>query len=144
MGYILLSAIKTSCAEWWRYVISYDIACQFSIHFAERMQDFPIDFQIRVTDCEIIFLIPKFHLPAHGSKCHIRYAFNFKTGVGRTYGEGIEGNWSEMNFASLMTREMANEGRHETLDDVFGALNWSKTQNLGMSRLFLKFFSSMV
>lgn len=97
------------------------------------MKDFPVEFRIDVSESEVIFLVPKFHLPAHGSQCHVRYAFNYKNGVGRTYGEGIEGNWSEMNFASLMTREMADEARHETLDDLFGAMNWSKLHTLGES-----------
>lgn len=135
MTYILLSAIKSTVRTWGRIVISYDIACQFSVNFMERMDLFPEGFHIKVTDCEIIWLIPKFHLPAHGGPCQVVYAFNYKEGVGRSYGEGIEANWAETNHASLMTREMPEATRHETLDDVFGSINWNKLITFGMSSL---------
>lgn len=133
MTYILLAAIKNTVGAWLRITISYDIACQFSANFVERMTDFPVEFRIDVTKTEIVWLVPKFHLPAHGAACQVIYAFNFKEGVGRTYGEGIEGNWAETNHATLMSREMPEAARHELLDDVFGSMNWNKLLNLGMS-----------
>lgn len=139
MTYILLSTIKKTIGDWWRLIISYDIACQFSVNFLERMQDFPSEFQIRVNESEIIWLVPKFHLPAHGSPCQIIYAFNFREGVGRSYGEGIEGNWAETNHAALMMCEMPEAARHEMLDDIFGAINWSKLITFGTSPYFVSF-----
>lgn len=136
MGYILLNAIMMTCKGWHRLVLSYDIACRFSSNFAKRMKDFPLAFQIVVTDTEIIFLVPKFHLPAHGGSCHVKYAFNYHTGVGRTYGEGIEANWSETNFFALMTREMPWAARHEAIDDFLGGMNWGKTLSFGTSFAF--------
>ncbi|EIM79073.1 uncharacterized protein STEHIDRAFT_69945, partial [Stereum hirsutum FP-91666 SS1] len=131
IGYVLLRAIALTHPEWWRLVISYDIACQFSLNFFKRMKDFDITFRIDPDNCEIIFLVPKFHLPAHGESCHIKFAFNYRTGVGRTYGEGIEANWSETNFAALATREMPFGARQETLDDLFAWMNWQKTITFG-------------
>ena len=137
MGYILLSAIERTCQKWKHMLLSYDIACRFSANFAKRMKDFPLEFQIDVTATEVIFLVPKFHLPAHGSSCHIKYAFNYQTGVGRTYGEGIEANWSETNFFTLMTREMPWAARHEAIDDFLGGMNWGKTLSFGKFFVYL-------
>lgn len=132
MGYILLSAMHQACASAFQTIVfSYDIACQFSKNFAKRMGDFPVEFRIDVNGLEIIFMIPKFHLPAHGKPCQVFYSFNFMTGAGRTYGEGIESNWAETNQVSLSTREMPSGFRHETLNNVFGAMNWRKTLGLG-------------
>jgi len=52
-------------------------------------------------------------------------------GVGRTSGEGIESNWEISNPAALSTREMSTAARHETLNDIFGAINWAKTMKIG-------------
>lgn len=95
------------------------------------MSQFPLEFRIEVHGYEIIFLIPKFHLPAHGKSCQVIYSFNFTTGVGRTYGEGVEANWAETNQAALSTREMSSGFRHESLNNLFGAINWRKTINFG-------------
>ncbi|KAA1479985.1 hypothetical protein DENSPDRAFT_789779, partial [Dentipellis sp. KUC8613] len=131
MTYILLSTIRILLSRWRRLIISYDIACQFCKNFLKRMRNFPVEFQVEVTNKEIIFIIPKFHLPAHGASCQVRYSFNFIEGVGRTHGEGIEANWSETNGAALSTREMSFAARHETLNDFFGAMNWRKTVSTG-------------
>lgn len=131
MGYILLSAIMRTCERWKRLLLSYDIACKFCVHFVKRMEDFPVEFRIDVTETEVLFRIPKFHLPAHGDKCQTVYSFNFTTGVGRTYGEIIESNWSETNTAALQTREQSFAHRQEFLDLVFGSINWTKITKMG-------------
>ena len=131
MGYILLSAIERTCQKWKHMLLSYDIACQFSVNFAKRMADFPLKFRVDVTRTEVLFRIPKFHLPAHGDKCQTIYAFNFTSGVGRTYGEIIESNWSETNGAAIQSREMSPGNRQEFLDMVFGAMNWKKITRIG-------------
>ncbi|KAI0067061.1 hypothetical protein BV25DRAFT_1912397 [Artomyces pyxidatus] len=131
MDYILLSAIAQTAADMKKMVLTYDIACQFSKNFHRRMAQFPVEFQIDVSQTDITFLIPKFHLLAHGTPCQVSYSLNFTEGVGRTCGEGIEAGWADTNGASLSTREMSGEGRHEALDDFFGAINWRKTVGLG-------------
>ena len=52
-------------------------------------------------------------------------------GAGRTHGKSVETGWAEINPTALSTREMSNEFRHETLDDVMGAINWSKLTRMG-------------
>lgn len=139
MGYMLLSVIRLTCADFRRLIISYDIACQFSKNFAKRMADFPVDFRIDVTEKEIIMVVPKFHLAGHGRPCQVIYSLNYTTGVGRTYGEGIEANWSETNTVSLASREMPAGARHEFLNDIFGAINWRKLTTLGTDYLFHRY-----
>lgn len=52
-------------------------------------------------------------------------------GVGRTDGEGIERNWSEMNGVANSTSEMGPGSRHDTLDDHFGHHNFRKYVGIG-------------
>jgi hypothetical protein len=80
---------------------------------------------------EIVFLIPKFHLPSHGRSCQTKYSFNFVRFVGRTHGETVEQEWSHINGAVLMTREMGSGARHAALDDHWGGWNWMKLIGLG-------------
>ncbi|KAI0055066.1 hypothetical protein BV25DRAFT_1873220 [Artomyces pyxidatus] len=131
MDFVLLSTIAKVAAELKTMVLSYDIACQFSKNFLRRMEEFPAELRIDVSQTSITFVVPKFHLLAHGTSCQVSYSLNFTEGVGRTCGEGIEAGWSDTNGAALSTREMSAESRHEALDDFFGAINWRKTVSLG-------------
>ncbi|KAA1478738.1 hypothetical protein DENSPDRAFT_788380, partial [Dentipellis sp. KUC8613] len=131
MGFILLMTISMAGMLWRMLTISYDIACQFSKNFSKRMKTFPPNFRINSATMDVKFLVPKFHLPAHGPKCQVKYSFNLTEGVGRTHGEGIEANWSQTNGVALATREMPPGARHEALNDYFGAMNWWKTISMG-------------
>ena len=81
-----------------------------------------------------MYLIPKFHLPAHGAKCQTQYSFNYTHGVGRTHGETVEQEWAYINLAALSTREMGPGARHAALDDSWGGWNWKKILGLGEQR----------
>ncbi|KAA1479641.1 hypothetical protein DENSPDRAFT_862064 [Dentipellis sp. KUC8613] len=131
MGFMLLMTIMMTGIIWKLIIISYDIACQFSKNFTKRMDNFPAPFRLDTVKTSVKFLIPKFHLPAHGSQCHTTFSFNLEEGVRRTYGEGIEANWSRTNGVTLATREMSPGNRHEAINDVFGYINWEKTLALG-------------
>ncbi|KAA1478735.1 hypothetical protein DENSPDRAFT_788366 [Dentipellis sp. KUC8613] len=131
MGFLLLMTISIAGVLWKMLVISYDIACQFSKNFQKRMSTFPPSFRISPVATSVTFLVPKFHLPAHGPRCQADFSFNNTEGVGRTYGEGIEANWSKTNRAALSSREMSAGARHESLNDIFGAINWGKIVSMG-------------
>lgn len=109
--------------------ISYDIACKWSINLRSRFQVSHED--IDLSRFSIEYLIPKFHLPAHGTKCQVEYSFNYTRGVGRTHGETVEQEWAYINLAALSTREMGPGARHSTLDDSWGGWNWKKVLGLG-------------
>ncbi|KAG2126046.1 hypothetical protein DEU56DRAFT_916197 [Suillus clintonianus] len=116
-------------------VISYDIACQWKINLLDRMTKLPekMHIPVAVTTTSFMFGIPKFHASAHDDGCSIPHSLNLMPGVGRTDGEGVERNWSEMNRVANSTKEMGPGARHDTLDDHFGHHNWRKFVGLGLS-----------
>lgn len=96
------------------------------------MEAFPERIQIDREGKTFIFLVPKFHLPAHVTKCHIAYSFNLTVGVGRTDGEAPERGWSFINPLAASTKEMGPASYRETIDDHFGDWNHKKVTGLGM------------
>jgi len=44
-------------------------------------------------DLQVTFVIPKFHLEAHGEDCKSTFNLNYTIGAARTCGEGIEAGW---------------------------------------------------
>ncbi|CAG8651510.1 606_t:CDS:10, partial [Acaulospora colombiana] len=80
------------------FVVSYDIACQFSKNFQKRVANNP-EF-LFLPDCDICFAIPKFHCPAHKDSCRVKFSLNYLKGVGRTDGEAIERLWATLNHLS--------------------------------------------
>jgi hypothetical protein len=129
--YIITSVLKSVAVH--DVVISYDIACKWSIHHLKRFsKNHPA---LDVDRFQFSYLIPKFHLPGHGDSCQTEYSFNFTKGVGRTHGETIEQEWAHINLAALSTREMGPGARHLTLDDSWNWWNWKKILGMGMPNL---------
>ena len=120
-------------------IISYDIACQWSVNLKSRLQridpSFPMVNNVP-NDMQVRYMVPKFHLPAHVTRCRTRYSFNYSKNVGRTDGEAPERGWAEINPMASSTKEMGPGFRRDTLDSHFGDYNWRKIINLGMQELF--------
>ena len=120
-------------------IISYDIACQWSVNLKSRLQridpSFPVVNNVP-NDMQVRYMVPKFHLPAHVTRCRTRYSFNYSKNVGRTDGEAPERGWAEINPMASSTKEMGPGFRRDTLDSHFGDYNWRKIINLGMQELF--------
>lgn len=132
MDYLFYSSLADK--SYGRLVVSYDIACQWSAKFYERMsRKFPSNWFINAGNTDITFLVPKFHLPAHVEKCHRDYSFNLTKGVGRTDREGVERGWSRINDLSTSTREMGPGARQDKLESHMGDSNWKKKTMLGTS-----------
>ncbi|KAJ7809581.1 hypothetical protein B0H14DRAFT_2286011, partial [Mycena olivaceomarginata] len=123
MGIILLTIVA-----------SYDIACQWSRKFKARAKTMPDELQLP-SWINVLFKVPKFHLPLHVKACHGPYSFNYTKGVGRTDGEGVERNWSWLNSAARSISVMGPGSREDTVDDLCGFSNWRKTVDLGNSLL---------
>ena len=98
-NYIIASYLD--CCKVRHIKISYDIACQWSINLRSRFTTCHGD--VDLTALSLTYLIPKFHLPAHGPKCQVQYSFNHTHGVGRTHGETVEQEWAYINLAALST-----------------------------------------
>ena len=112
-------------------MVSYDIACQWSVKLPHRCTIYPPDLVSDLPDLAMRFFVPKFHLPAHISKCQAEYSFNLTPFVGRTDGEAPERGWSETNAMATSTKEMGPGSRRDTLDDHFRDHNWGKISKMG-------------
>lgn len=129
MDYLFFSSVAD--AQFDRLVMSYDIACQWSVHLWERMSAYPHRLHINAEGKFIIFLVPKFHLPAHIAACQTAFSFNLTRGVGRTDGEAPERGWANINPVAAQTKQMGPASRRETIDDHFGDWNHQKVLGFG-------------
>ena len=114
-----------------RIVISYDIACKYHIHFMERISNasWPLmtaTEQSVFLACDVVWLVPKFHLAAHIEGCADKFSFNWTKNVGHTCGELVESNWASLGAISTSTREMGFGHRRDTINDAMLDWNWRK------------------
>jgi len=107
--------------------VSYDIACQWHKKVYQHMDNMPFTLQLNLRDRDVMFLVPKFHLPAHITSCQWSYSFNWTKGVGCTDGKEPECGWVNLNPATSSMKDMGPGHRRDTLDDYFGDWNWKKT-----------------
>ncbi|KAJ7118695.1 hypothetical protein C8R43DRAFT_1091016 [Mycena crocata] len=135
MDYLFFSSLLGMTLK--TVVSSYDIACQWGRNFAKRASEMPAKMQLP-KDVKVLFKVPKFHLPPHVKKCHGPYSFNYTKGVGRTDGEGVERNWSWLNWAARFVSVMGPGSREDTIDDLCGFSNWKKTVDLGAGNSLLR------
>lgn len=136
MDYIFASSLKNHAMP--EVVTSYDIACQWSRNLRTRHDTYALAFDHR--EHELIYLVPKFHLPAHQMSCQYGYNFNYTKGVGRTDGEAVERGWAAVNPFATSTKEMGPGHRRDVLDDVFATYNWGKVRQMGEHSHITPFF----
>ncbi|KAG1725918.1 hypothetical protein EDB19DRAFT_1897703 [Suillus lakei] len=133
MDYLFFSTLRHSTVNVLN--VSYDIACQWHKHLWSRMLSLPPSHHLNFLARTIHFFVPKFHLPAHISKCQTIFSFNFTRFVGHTDGEAPERGWSNINPVASSTKAMGPGCHRDTLDDHFGDWNWKKVVGLGSSLL---------
>ncbi|KZT38987.1 hypothetical protein SISSUDRAFT_968609, partial [Sistotremastrum suecicum HHB10207 ss-3] len=133
MDYIFLSSIISASVA--VILISYDIACQWSKNIKKRVESYPIDLAANFFTFILRYVIPKFHLPAHGPKCQCPYSLNYLEGCARLDGEGIERGWAHLGPYSSSHKEKTAANRHDSMDDLFGSWNWRKVKEMGNSLL---------
>ena len=131
MVYCLFGMLGKTAKRLKNFVFSYDIACSWSVHLLERLEEKYGDLYKLEDDVKITFVVPKFHLEAHGEACKCAFNLNHTTGVGRTCGEGIEAGWADMNLIGVFTREMSSGHRHEVIEDFMSAINFRKIKTFG-------------
>ncbi|KAJ7030155.1 hypothetical protein C8F04DRAFT_1187110 [Mycena alexandri] len=114
-------------------VVSYDIVCQWRINIWRRLAEYQpvLRRNARTGQRYYMWLIPKFHLPAHIEACNILYSFNLTPYVGQTDGEAPERGWANANPLAASTKEMGPGSRRDTLDDHFNDWNHQKIIALG-------------
>ncbi|KAJ7303441.1 hypothetical protein DFH08DRAFT_977124 [Mycena albidolilacea] len=113
-----------------RFVVSYDIACQWYKNLWGRMAIFPAEAQ-QSGEKKFVFLVPKFHLPAHTEECNVNFSFNLTPSVGLTDGEAPERRWADANRLANSTSISGPGARRDTLDTHFQYSNWKKITKLG-------------
>lgn len=113
------------------FFISYDIACQWSINFIERLRAMNVTSPFLQPGVDIRYVVPKFHLPAHIPACQTKFAFMFNWGCGLGDGEAPERGWGESGALAPATRKMGPGSRRDVLDFNWGDYNWRKIVDLG-------------
>ncbi|KAF9503966.1 hypothetical protein BS47DRAFT_1401889 [Hydnum rufescens UP504] len=96
---------------------TYDIWCMYHKNLCIRHLQLPSALQFDFDSVTLDRAVPKFHLNAHG--------------VGHTDGEGIERDWASVNGAARSTKEMGEGLRHDTLNDIWGDMNYRKFIAMG-------------
>ncbi|KAI5999770.1 hypothetical protein F5J12DRAFT_906675 [Pisolithus orientalis] len=86
--------------------VSYNIACQWHKKLYQQMDQMPPSLQSNLHDWAVMFLIPKFHLPAHIASCQWSFSFNWTKGVGQTDGKEPEHGWANLNPAASSMKTM--------------------------------------
>jgi hypothetical protein len=112
-----------------RFIISYDINCQYSIHLLDRFKK--CHPHLKVPEAELLFSIGSFHLGAHVIECFHKYGLHFLLGAGVISGEILETLWIALNKLAPSTRAMSKAHRAEILDDIMGDSNWKKVLGMG-------------
>ncbi|PBK80813.1 hypothetical protein ARMGADRAFT_1039737 [Armillaria gallica] len=93
----------------------------------ERIDIYPTSMKPQQAPMDFIYLIPKFHLPAHIPSCHTKYSFYKTPYVGKTDGEAPECGWSQLNPLTTSLKVMGPGGYLDTLDDHIRDYNYRKT-----------------
>ncbi|KAF7341809.1 CxC2 domain-containing protein [Mycena sanguinolenta] len=119
-------------------VVSYDIVCQWSINIWVRLAEYEPELKERAgTGYRYwVWLIPKFHLPAHIEACNILYSFDLSPYVAQTDGEAPERGWANANPLAASTREMGPGARRDVLDDHFN--DWNHKKIIALGRVMLE------
>ncbi|KAJ7122459.1 hypothetical protein C8R44DRAFT_831617 [Mycena epipterygia] len=121
MDYMLWKSLA-GCDDLVQLFISYDIICQWHKNIWRRLVQYkPVlrGWAGRSGERFFVWLIPKFHLPAHIEACNILFSFNLTPFVGQTDGEASD------------TNEMGPGACRDTLDDHFNDWNHKKIVGLG-------------
>ncbi|KAJ7885134.1 hypothetical protein B0H14DRAFT_3082330 [Mycena olivaceomarginata] len=133
MDYMLWKSLKND-DEIIQLFISYDIVCQWSKNIWRRLAQYNPELRQSAgnpKDRYYVWLIPKFHLPAHIEACNILFSFNLTPYVGQTDGEAPERGWANANPLATSTKEMGPGARRDALDDHFNDWNHKKIVGLG-------------
>ncbi|TRM56394.1 hypothetical protein BD626DRAFT_413967 [Schizophyllum amplum] len=134
VDYVLCSAIQAIKPPS-RVVVSYDIGCQYSINFDERMNHLPESLRIDTDSTDVAFGLPVWHGGIHEELCRSKWSLKHLSGVGRTDGEGIERIWALMNAWAWATKEMGQGARHGWLDEKGDSINFLKNIQQGSTLL---------
>jgi hypothetical protein len=137
LKYVINSGLK-------RAVITYDIACQYSVNFFTRIKEYqPPLFTneelalLSQKNPEIQWAVNTYHLGFHVEECADNFSLRHTNSVGRTCGEIVESNWSSLDRIAVSTREMGFGHRIDTLNDVMADWTWRKNSSFSLFSFML-------
>ena len=130
VDYSVCNALKFNSDGLRESLVIYDVMCQYSVHFNDRIQD-ASDYLSLDPEMKVLGAIRKFHLADHVDSCFAKWTLNFMKGAGHIDGKIMETLWSGMNKISGAARSMSKAHRQETLDDYMRDANWKKTVGIG-------------
>jgi hypothetical protein len=111
--------------------ISYDIACQWKVHLAERTAKLPLEMCLPLNDIKLQCALPVWHAGSHNEDCRDANSLSFKPGVGKSDGEGVERTWSVLNPAAYSTKDAGRGQRADTLEGKIDNHNYLKNVGKG-------------
>ena len=130
IDYAICQALSYNTTSLPEALIEYDVGCQWSINFDERLQD---SATLHIPDqLSWISAVGKFHLGTHEQNCFAKFSLNFVHGAGQQDGEILETLWAPLNKISSSIRAMSKPARQETVDDHMRDSNWKKLTRLGV------------
>lgn len=134
MDYILASVLKHFDPSLPK-VVSYDIACQWSVHLLERLANLPAHVRPIIPEGTLRFAIPKLHVYSHKLiPCQTEYHFNYLPGCGRTEGEGVERTHSNTGPICQSCKQMGPGCRQDTMNCHW--THWNHQKIVGMGEQF--------
>ena len=116
MDFIVWSVIQEVAPTCTTFYFTYDIACIWSKNFFKRLKKHPEFRQLDDDDIWIRFVVPKFHLLAHGKDCQRMYSLNNTLGAGRSasvFRMKYSPAYSQMTL-EYQARELRRAGRIST------------------------------
>jgi hypothetical protein len=116
-------------------LIVYDICCQWSIHFRQRVSE--SEFLELYDSLEIIGAVGKWHLAAHIPECFPKFSLNFVEGAGEVDGEILETLWSRLDEVAGMAQAMSIAHHQEVIDEHMNDSNWQKILQLRKHLLYM-------
>lgn len=116
-----------------RLVVSYDIACKYSVHFLQRVLGGDVKLLQPQFEslAEMLWLIGKFHIGGHREECLKKFSFDYNELVGRMSGELVETVWAELNWLKQQCREMSSGSRIEVMTENMNYWNFAKVTRMG-------------
>lgn len=124
MDYSICQALEWDSNGLPKARIIYDIACQWSKKFKQRVE--VARFLSLFEQLDLEYGVGKWHLAAHKWVCFALFSLNFMSGAGQIDGEILETLWAGLNKISGSTRTMSKAHRRETIDAHMNDSNWKK------------------
>jgi hypothetical protein len=132
MDYAVFSTLKPVTTS---TCVAYDVGCQWSrFLWDEQVALLPKHIQPRhIRKEDMSYIIGNMHIHNHMSSCQGPFAGEYREGNGRTFGDGIEHGWADLNGMAPSAMRMGVGGRADYLDDACGHWNRTKLATIGQS-----------